>query len=92
MNGTFGREEASAVTDLTGQVAVVTGASRGIGQGIAVRLGRLGAHVVVNYSRDSAGAANTVAATEAAGSRAIDIQADVSKPTEIEALLDAART
>nr|WP_261570623.1 hypothetical protein [Frankia gtarii] len=48
-NGAFGREEAFGVTDLTGQ-AVVTGASRGIGQGIAVSLGRLGAHVVVNCS------------------------------------------
>lgn len=87
-NGHVGRKEASGVTDLTGQVAVVTGASRGIGQGIAIRLGRLGAHVIVNYSRDSAGAAKTVAAIEAAGSRATAVQADVSKPTEIEALLE----
>jgi hypothetical protein len=79
------REGASGVTDLRGQVAVVTGASRGIGQAIAIRLGRLGAGVVVNYSRDSSGAAETVAAIEAAGSRAIDIRADVSKPTEVEA-------
>jgi len=80
------------MTDLTGQVAVVIGASRGIGQAIAIRLGRLGASVVVNYSRDSSGAAATVAAIEAAGSRATDIRADVSKPAEIEALLDAARS
>jgi hypothetical protein len=63
--------------DLAGQVAVVTGASRGIGQAIAIRLGRLGASVVVNYSRDSSGAAATVAAIEAAGSRAVGIRADV---------------
>lgn len=88
-----GREGASGgANDLTGQVAVVTGASRGIGQAIAIRLGRLGASVVVNYSRDSSGAAETVAAIKAAGSPAIHIRADVSRPAEIEALLDAARS
>jgi 3-oxoacyl-[acyl-carrier protein] reductase len=80
------------MTDLTGKVAVVTGASRGIGQAVATRLGRVGASVVVNYSRDASGAAATVAAIEAAGSRAIDLRADVSKPDEIEALLDTARS
>jgi 3-oxoacyl-[acyl-carrier protein] reductase len=80
------------MTDLSGKVAVVTGASRGIGQAVAVRLGRLGASVVVNYSRDASGAAATVAEIEAAGSRAIDVRADVSKPTEIETLLDTARS
>lgn len=53
------------MTDLQGQVAVVTGASRGMGQAVAVRLGRLGASVVVNYSRDLAGAQATVAAIQA---------------------------
>jgi 3-oxoacyl-[acyl-carrier protein] reductase len=87
-----GEEEESGMPDLAGQVAVVTGASRGIGQAIAIRLGRLGAGVVVNYSRDSSGAAATVAAIEAAGSRAVGIRADVSRPNETEALLDAARS
>ena len=89
--GASGREGAPSATDLTGQVAVVTGASRGIGQAIAMRLGRLGASVVVNYSHDSSGAAQTVAAIKAAGSRATDIRADVSKPAEIKALLETAR-
>jgi 3-oxoacyl-[acyl-carrier protein] reductase len=80
------------MTDLSGKVAVVTGASRGIGQAVAVRLGRLGASVVVNYSRDASGAAATVAEIKAADSRAIDVRADVSKPTEIETLLDPARS
>jgi 3-oxoacyl-[acyl-carrier protein] reductase len=87
-----GEKEESGMPDLAGQVAVVTGASRGIGQAIAIRLGRLGASVVVNYSRDSSGAAATVAAIEAAGSRAVGIRADVSRPNETEALLDAARS
>jgi 3-oxoacyl-[acyl-carrier protein] reductase len=91
-NGASGREGGPGATDLTGQVAVVTGASRGIGQAIAIRLGRLGASVVVNYSRDSSGAAETVAAIEAAGSQAIDVRADVSKPAETEALFETARS
>jgi 3-oxoacyl-[acyl-carrier protein] reductase len=86
-----GRGNGSGGTDLTGQVALVTGASRGIGQAIAIRLGLLGASVVVNYSRDAPGAADTVAAITATGSEAIGIQADVSQPAQIEALFDAAR-
>jgi 3-oxoacyl-[acyl-carrier protein] reductase len=77
------------MTDLQGQVALVTGASRGIGRAIAIRLGQLGANVVVNYSRDAAGASETVNTIETAGSLAIDVRADVSKPTEIEALFQA---
>ncbi|AOX66244.1 hypothetical protein BJK06_11190 [Curtobacterium sp. BH-2-1-1] len=78
-------------TDLSSQVAVVTGASRGIGQAIAIRLGLLGASVVVNYSRDAAGAADTVAAITAAGSNAVAVQADVSDPTQVESLFNSAR-
>ncbi|WP_413755026.1 SDR family NAD(P)-dependent oxidoreductase [Streptomyces sp. MMBL 11-3] len=48
-----------------GKAAAVTGASRGIGWAVAVRLGRLGASVVVNYSRDASGAAVTVTEIEA---------------------------
>jgi hypothetical protein len=70
-------------TDLRGHVAVVTGASRGIGRGIALRLGRLGATVVVNYARDAAGAAATVAAIEAAGSAALAVQADVAQRSDV---------
>ncbi len=79
------------MTDLQGRVAIITGASRGIGRAVAVRLGGLGASVVVNYSRDAAGASETVSTIEKAGSAAIGIQADVSKPGEIEALFGAAQ-
>ncbi|MGF7239379.1 MAG: SDR family NAD(P)-dependent oxidoreductase [Frankia sp.] len=79
------------MTDLHGQVALVTGASRGIGQAIAIRLGQLAANVVVNYSRDAAGASQTVSAIEAAGSLAIGVRADVSKPAEVETLFQASQ-
>jgi 3-oxoacyl-[acyl-carrier protein] reductase len=77
---------------LSGQVALVTGASRGIGRAIAIRLGCLGAKVVVNYARDAAGAAATVAVVAAAGSDAVAVQADVSYPAQVDSLFDAART
>jgi len=63
---------------LENKVAVVTGASRGIGRAIALGLARRGASVVVNYNRSAEAAAEVVAAIEGAGGRAIVVQADVS--------------
>ena len=74
--------------ELDKKVALVTGASRGIGRAIAVRLGETGASVVVNYSGSQDAAHETVAAVEKAGGRAIAVQADVAKFADVERLWD----
>lgn len=68
---------------LNGAVALVTGASKGIGQAIAVALATAGADVGVNYYTDRAGAEDTAAAIAAAGRRAFLLQADVSDRTAV---------
>ncbi|ADV82591.1 SDR family NAD(P)-dependent oxidoreductase [Terriglobus saanensis] len=75
---------------LAGKVAIVTGCSSGIGQGIAVRLAKDGADIVVNYHSDQAGGEATKAQIEALGRKAVVIGADVSKLPEIQPLIDAA--
>jgi 3-oxoacyl-[acyl-carrier protein] reductase len=74
---------------LDGKVALVTGASRGIGRAIALRLGRDGAAVVVNYSGNHEAAGETVAAIEAAGGRVVAVQGDVGKIGDIQRLFDS---
>lgn len=71
---------------LTGKVAVVTGASKGIGAGIAKALGAEGASVVVNYASDKAGAEKTVTAITSAGGRALAVQGSVDKAADVERL------
>jgi 3-oxoacyl-[acyl-carrier protein] reductase len=71
---------------LVGRVAVVTGASKGIGAGIAQALAEEGASVVVNYSSSKREAERVVAEISARGSSAIAVQGDVSKPAHIERL------
>lgn len=76
------------MASLAGKVAIVTGASRGIGRAIALRLSQEGASVVVNYARGADQAKDVVSAIEAAGGKALAVQADVSKTAEIRDLFD----
>lgn len=69
---------------------VVTGGSRGIGRAIAVRLGRDGARVVVNYLKEAAAAAETCRLVEEAGGQAVAIQGDVRAPECLKQIVDLA--
>ena len=71
---------------LEGKVAVVTGASKGIGAEIARRLAAEGASVVVNYASSKAGAEKVVADITSKGGKAVAVQADVAKPDDIKKL------
>jgi glucose 1-dehydrogenase len=73
-------------TPLHGQVAIVTGASSGIGLGVARALARAGAAVAVNYQSHGNDAENLVAEITAAGGRAIPLQADVSREEDVASL------
>src|SRR5579884_160923 len=80
--------EISLMSKLQGKVAVVTGASKGIGVAIARQFGAEGASVVVNYASSKAGADKVVADITAKGGKAIAVQADLSKPSEIGKLFE----
>ena len=71
---------------LSGKVAVVTGASKGIGAEIARHLAAEGASVVVNYASSKAGADKVVAEITGKGGKAVAVQADVAKPDDIKRL------
>jgi 3-oxoacyl-[acyl-carrier protein] reductase len=72
--------------NLKGKVAIVTGGSRGIGRAIATTLAAAGATVVVNYKGNQSAADEVVRAIEAAEGQSLAIQADISKPDQVERL------
>ncbi len=77
----------SSTQKLSGKIALVTGASKGIGASIAKHLAAAGASVVVNYASSKSGADKVVSEITAAGGKAVAIQGDVSKPADITRLL-----
>lgn len=80
------------MSDRKNKVAIVTGASRGIGAAIAERLGRDGFTVIVNYAGNAAMADAVVAKIEAAGGTALTVRADVADPAAVKKMFDAAET
>jgi len=76
---------------LTGKVAIVTGASKGIGAGIAKSLAAEGAAVVVNYASSKEGANRVVAEITGHGGKAIAVQGDVSKATDVRRLFEESK-
>jgi 3-oxoacyl-[acyl-carrier protein] reductase len=79
------------MSELTGKVAIVTGASKGIGAAIAKRLAAAGASVVVNYASSREGADRVVAEIAGKAGKAIAVKADVSKAADVQRLFDATK-
>ncbi|RWN25134.1 SDR family NAD(P)-dependent oxidoreductase [Mesorhizobium sp.] len=77
---------------LNGKVAIVTGASKGIGAGIAKGLAAAGAAVVVNYASSREGADRVVAEIKGAGGRAVAVHGDVSQAADVRRLFEAAKS
>jgi 3-oxoacyl-[acyl-carrier protein] reductase len=78
------------MTDLQGRVALITGAGRGIGRGIALQLAAQGATVAINYRRDETAAASAVQEIADAGGQAVALRGSMSDPADVDALADAA--
>lgn len=81
----------NSMASLSGKIALVTGASRGIGRAIAERLGDRGASVIVNYAGSRDKALEVVQAILAAGGKAVAVQADVSRIEEVRRLFSTLR-
>ncbi|RWM74529.1 MULTISPECIES: glucose 1-dehydrogenase [Mesorhizobium] len=80
------------MSKLNGKIAIVTGASKGIGAGIAKGLAAAGAAVVVNYASSREGADRVVAEIMDAGGRAVAVHGDVSQAADVRRLFDAAKS
>ena len=78
--------------ELTGKVAIVTGASKGIGAGIAKHLAAAGASVAVNYASSRGGTDKVVAEITAKGGKAIAVHGDVAKKADVKKIFDATLT
>jgi enoyl-[acyl-carrier protein] reductase III len=76
---------------ITARHALVTGGSRGIGRGIALKLAEQGVHVAINYLKDDASAKATLEAVRARGADGFTIQADVCQPKEIQRMVNRVR-
>jgi 3-oxoacyl-[acyl-carrier protein] reductase len=76
---------------LEGKIVIVTGASKGIGAAIAKALAEAGAAVVVNYASDKAGAERVASEIAAKGGKAVAVNADMSKPADVERLFEQAK-
>ena len=75
------------MTDLTGRIALVTGASRGIGRAIAVALAQSGADVAVNFRNRATEALDVIETIHALGRRAIAVPADVSRSDAVSEMV-----
>ena len=80
----------SKFIDLSGQVAMVTGGSRGIGKAAAVYLTKAGADVVFSYVKSEKAARQTLEEIEKTGQKGLAVKADVSKFSQVEKLVEAA--
>src|SRR5208283_5712335 len=93
MNIEVSAKEETKMGKLSGKTAVVTGASKGIGAGIALAFAKEGANVVVNYTRGKDDAEKVAASINGNGSggKAITVQADVSKKAEVDRLFSESK-
>ncbi|KAK8529314.1 hypothetical protein V6N13_102246 [Hibiscus sabdariffa] len=89
-SGVRAQSSSEAAQEVEAPVAVVTGASRGIGKAVALTLGKAGCKVLVNYARSSNEAEEVAKEIESYGGQAITFGGDVSKETDVEAMLKTA--